>query len=86
MLSVTFKCLDSIRIFCYIGLMPYALRVLLGLAVPTVRFKSESLVSLGSGTLIRINPNEPQVPFGHIGLKMTALAALKEIHALLGQQ
>lgn len=61
-------------------------RVLQGLAVPTVRFKSESLVSCGDGILIRINPNEPQVPKGHIGLQMNGLAALKELQALYGPQ
>jgi predicted ester cyclase len=55
---------------------------LLGLAVPTIRYKSQSLVSDGDGILIRINPNESEVPKGHVGLPMTGLAALKEINSL----
>lgn len=36
-----------------------------------------------AGTLIRINPGEPQVPEGNISLPMGGLAALKAIDALL---
>jgi len=53
-----------------------------GLAVPTIRLKSESLVSCGrgDGILIRINPSEPQVPRGHIGLGMNGLEALEQLN------
>jgi len=55
-----------------------------GNAVPTVRYESEELVRYqrGSGTLIRINPCEPEVPTGHIGLKMTGLKALQQLQEI----
>jgi len=55
-----------------------------GLAVPSVRCESEALVShrAGSGTLIRINPAEPQVPAGHIGLQTTGLKALQQLQQI----
>ena len=54
-----------------------------GTAIPTIRYLSESLVAKKRGTLIRINLREPQVPAGHIGLPMGALAALSAVDALL---
>jgi NAD-dependent SIR2 family protein deacetylase len=56
-----------------------------GLAVPTVRYTSEGLFYRGQhrGTLIRINPNEPEVPDGHVSLPMKGLEALEEIDKLL---
>jgi NAD-dependent SIR2 family protein deacetylase len=45
-----------------------------GSAVPTVRRFSERLAR--HGTLVRINVREPEVPSGHVGLSMGALAAL----------
>ncbi len=54
-----------------------------GSAVPTVRMTSERIASRFRGTLIRINPREPQVPHGHIGLAFGALDALEAIDAQL---
>ena len=50
-----------------------------GSAVPTVRFTSERLASRTDATLIRINPREPQVPSGQIGVPLGALEALQAI-------
>ena len=54
-----------------------------GLAVPTVRFFSERVSSSDSynGVLVRINPNEEEVPRPgkDVSLKMKGLFALKEI-------
>ena len=50
-----------------------------GSAVPTVRFTSERLASRTDATLIRINPREPQVPSGQIGVPLGALEALQTI-------
>jgi NAD-dependent SIR2 family protein deacetylase len=54
-----------------------------GTAVPTVRMTSERLASQSDATLIRINPREPQVPHGHIGIEANALEALEAIDSLL---
>ena len=48
-----------------------------GQAVPTVRMTCEDLARRCRGTLIRINPREPEVPPGHISLPMGALAAIR---------
>jgi len=50
-----------------------------GTAVPTVRYTSERVASRFGATLIRINPREPQVPPGQIGLPMGAVEALERI-------
>ncbi len=50
-----------------------------GTAVPSVRFASENLVRAGA-TLIRINPREPEVPPGQIGLPLPALTALRALN------
>jgi NAD-dependent SIR2 family protein deacetylase len=55
-----------------------------GSAVPTVRLTSEQIAVRTGGTLIRINPHEPQVPHGHIGLSLNALEALLAINHQLG--
>ena len=47
-----------------------------GLAVPTIRIMSEDFVDRPGGTLIRINPREPDVPAGHFALPIGALDAL----------
>jgi len=54
------------------------------LAVPTVRWQSQSLVSEleSRGTLIRINPCEPEVPDGHIGSPMAELKALQQLQEI----
>ena len=59
-----------------------------GLAVPTVRNTSESLVGRNNGVLIRINPADPQVPKwpkSNISLPMTGLEALQRIKELVDE-
>jgi len=54
-----------------------------GLAVPTVRYFSETtLRDQSNATLIRINPDDPQGPEGTISLPLGALDALKQIEEL----
>jgi NAD-dependent SIR2 family protein deacetylase len=50
-----------------------------GSAVPTVRMTSERVAGRPGATLVRINPREPQVPHGHIGISLNALTALQAI-------
>ena len=50
-----------------------------GSAVPTVRLTSEHAVARLGATLVRINPREPQVPHGQIGIPLNALEALEAI-------
>jgi NAD-dependent SIR2 family protein deacetylase len=50
-----------------------------GTAVPTVRLTSESLARRLGGTLIRVNPREPEVPAAGIGLSMGAREAIQAI-------
>jgi len=52
-----------------------------GTHVPTIRILGHQLskTSRWSGTLIRINPGEPEVPEGNISLPMGGLAALRGI-------
>lgn len=47
-----------------------------GLTIPTVRITCENVARDFAGTLIRINPREPQVPAGHLSLPAGALDAL----------
>jgi NAD-dependent SIR2 family protein deacetylase len=55
-----------------------------GVAVPTVRRQAE-LASAASGTLIRINPREPEVRHGRgVSLPMGALAAITELARRIG--
>ena len=54
-----------------------------GSAVPTVRMTSEQIAARSGATLIRVNPREPQVRHGNIGLAMDALEALEAIDARL---
>jgi NAD-dependent SIR2 family protein deacetylase len=54
-----------------------------GQAVPTVRIACEEIASLCRGTLIRINPREPDVPPGHLSIPSGALAALQALDARL---
>lgn len=51
-----------------------------GTQIPTIRHESEGTAAVVGGTLIRINPNEPQVPKGHISLPLKALEALEMIN------
>lgn len=50
-----------------------------GTAIPSVRDFCEDLAQSRAATLIRVNPREPQVPAGHIGLAMAARPALEAI-------
>lgn len=50
-----------------------------GTAVPTVRMMSEQLVARAGATLVRINPREPQVPPGQIGIAAGAAETLAAI-------
>jgi NAD-dependent SIR2 family protein deacetylase len=52
-----------------------------GMAVPTIRIMSEDFTAAPGGTLIRINPREPEVPPGHIAIPMGALAAIRALDA-----
>lgn len=52
-----------------------------GVAVPTVRRFSEAVTRALGGTLIRINPREPEVPVGAIGLSLGALEGLRALLA-----
>jgi NAD-dependent SIR2 family protein deacetylase len=55
-----------------------------GTAVPSVRWFCERLVAnerATRATLVRINPREPEVPSGQIGLPVGALEALAEIES-----
>ena len=54
-----------------------------GKAVPTIRRYCEQTARQESGTLVRINPREPDVPAGHVALPMGALDALRAIDALV---
>jgi NAD-dependent SIR2 family protein deacetylase len=54
-----------------------------GNALPTVRRLCERVVQTHHATLIRINPREPSVPQGHIGLAMGALEGLRAIQEQL---
>jgi NAD-dependent SIR2 family protein deacetylase len=55
-----------------------------GTTVPNVRNFSELEARRFGGTIVRINPHEPKVPDGHIGLASGALATLRAIDARLG--
>jgi NAD-dependent SIR2 family protein deacetylase len=48
-----------------------------GSAIPTVRYFCEEQAASPRSMLIRINPHEPAVPRGHLGLPMGALDALR---------
>jgi NAD-dependent SIR2 family protein deacetylase len=50
-----------------------------GQAVPTVRIACEKIARQAQGTLVRINPREPEVPDGHISLPVGALNALRAL-------
>jgi NAD-dependent SIR2 family protein deacetylase len=54
-----------------------------GMALPSVRRFCERVVQTHCATLIRINPREPSVPEGHIGLAMGALEGLRAIQEQL---
>src|SRR5262249_18898068 len=50
-----------------------------GGAIPTVRATCERLAHRLGGTLIRINPREPDVPPGHVSIPAPALATLRAL-------
>ena len=50
-----------------------------GSAIPTVRHTSENVAEMTDGTLIRINPREPEVPRGHLSLPVNAAEGLQKI-------
>jgi NAD-dependent SIR2 family protein deacetylase len=50
-----------------------------GSAIPTVRLTSEQVLQRISGTLIRINPREDEVPSGQIGLPFGAAEGIQRI-------
>lgn len=50
-----------------------------GTAIPTVRHTSESLARRLQGTLIRLNPREPEVPANQIGLALGALSGIQQL-------
>jgi NAD-dependent SIR2 family protein deacetylase len=52
-----------------------------GTGVPTVRLASESLARRLGGTLVRVNPREPEVPPGALALAMGALEAIEALTA-----
>jgi NAD-dependent SIR2 family protein deacetylase len=54
-----------------------------GHAIPTVRITCEDIARQCRGTLIRINPREPDVPAGHVSLPMGALDTLGALDARL---
>jgi NAD-dependent SIR2 family protein deacetylase len=56
-----------------------------GMAIPTVRGGCQEVARRFGGTLIRINPREPEVPTGHVSLPLPALEALRQIDALIAR-
>ena len=54
-----------------------------GTAVPTVRMTSERIARSSGGTLVRINPREPQGPPGTVSIALGALEALAAIERRL---
>jgi len=54
-----------------------------GGAIPTVRRTSEQAARRQGGVLVRINPREPEVPRGQIGISGPGLATLQAIDALM---
>ena len=53
-----------------------------GSAVPSVRNESHRLIRLLDAALVRINPREPQVPPGHVGIPLSARQTLEAIDGL----
>lgn len=54
-----------------------------GDAVPTVRHTSERIAHEYNGTLIRINPRDRHVPFGHLSLQSGAKEGINKIYQLI---
>jgi len=55
-----------------------------GTAIPSVRHFSEAVAERFSATLIRINPREPKVPAGQIGLPLGAAEGVRRLCEALG--
>jgi len=55
-----------------------------GKAIPTVRHACEEIARRYDGTLIRINPRDPEVPLGQISLPIGAYEALRAIDERVG--
>lgn len=53
-----------------------------GTAIPSVRSFARNVAD-PRGALIRVNPREPQVPVGNVGLPLGALGAIQRLDALL---
>lgn len=56
-----------------------------GTAIPTVRRTSENLIQRLQGSLIRLNPREPEVPPGQIGLPLGAMAGIRQLDEALSE-
>jgi len=56
-----------------------------GTGVPTVRLNAESYID-GPDSLIRLNPREPEVPRGQLGVSIGALAGLERIDAFRSER
>jgi NAD-dependent SIR2 family protein deacetylase len=54
-----------------------------GEAVPTVRYKSESIARYPDATLIRINPRDYNVPSGNISIPLGSLEGIKKINNMI---
>ena len=54
-----------------------------GEAVPTVRYKSESIARYPNATLIRINPRDYYVPEGNVSLPLESLEGIIKINELI---
>jgi NAD-dependent SIR2 family protein deacetylase len=50
-----------------------------GTAIPTVRLESEAFARRTGGLLVRVNPREPEVPRGQIGIPSGALEAIRKL-------
>jgi len=57
-----------------------------GIAIPTVRATSEQAGRRKGATLVRINPREPQVPAGQVGIAGPAKGTLEQIEDLMGSR
>jgi NAD-dependent SIR2 family protein deacetylase len=54
-----------------------------GHAVPTVRLTSQAVARTLGGTLVRVNPREPEVPEGHVSIAAGALEAIDALAPLV---
>jgi NAD-dependent SIR2 family protein deacetylase len=67
------------------GLQLVVLEMGAGTAIPTIRALGERLGRQTGGTVVRINPREPQIGPHHISLPCGALKALQGIDGALGE-